>query len=1070
MKPQLTLGIIKSLCGQVSFKTGEAYYRAKKVTLTKYDPISFLYNGRVQGNSLFDVHVKMDHNGHVEADCTCPTLDSYDKHCQHVAAVLLSIYERQQDGCLGPAPHKESAGDHQLTDRMLDLFSESLAPQRYFRHINDTRQKLDVEFTCRPVIYADRKYLFGIEIKVGPKRLYTVKNIGDFLDHIEKRESLVFSKNFQYVPTLHCFEKENDAVIQLLIQINEQEKLFRERPQAQRMLIVPPSFGDSLLPLLARVPKVQVNHEGRSWDGFQVVEEPLPLVFTFDQLENEGCQLKVEGLKRMTVMEAYGLVLVDGKLVKLPTDLGRRLSELKFMLETSEYPHIPIASEQIDLFMEKVIPSLRKVGTIQITPAVSHRMVQTPLKAKLYLDRVKDRLLAGLEFQYGDIVINPLESRDQKESRSRILVRDGEQEQQILEWMERSAFTQTEAGYIMHDEEGEYDFLYHIVPQLEKWVTVYATTAVKIRLVTGHLAPKVTVNLAPNRPNWLEFHFDIQGIAESDIQQLLMCLEEKRKYFRLTNGALLPLESQAFEEIRSFIDEMGIHHREIKGTKALLPIVRGVHLMEANKPGQAVQFGRSFRQLLENLRHPDHRDFPVPHSLEPILREYQKYGFQWMKTLAHYQFGGVLADDMGLGKTLQSIAFLLSELPDIRKQKRPAIIVSPASLVYNWQSELKKFAPEIRSVVVDGNGAERMRIVRAKSQVDVMITSYPLLRRDIEAYSQSFYHTLILDEAQVFKNHHTQTAKAVKELNAQYRFALSGTPIENRLEELWSIFDVVFPALFAGRKAFHGLSRERVAKRVRPFLLRRVKSDVLQELPEKMESLQVTELLAEQKKLYVAYLAQLQQETVKHLAKDFQKNRIKILAGLTRLRQLCCHPALFVDGYTGSSAKFEQLMEILAECQSAGKRVLVFSQFTAMLSLISQELGNQGVPFFYLDGKTPTAERMEQCNRFNLGERDVFLISLKAGGTGLNLTGADTVILYDLWWNPAVEQQAADRAHRIGQKKVVHVIRLVSQGTVEDKMYELQQKKKNLIEEVIQEGHQELAALSEQDIREILMI
>ena len=446
-------------------------------------------------------------------------------------------------------------------------------------------------------------------------------------------------------------------------------------------------------------------------------------------------------------------------------------------------------------------------------------------------------------------------------------------------------------------------------------------------------------------------------------------------------------------------------------------------------------------------------------------------GFQWFKTLAHYHFGGILADDMGLGKTLQSIAFLVSVLPEIREHKLPGIIVCPASLVYNWQNELQKFAPEIRVVIADGSQEERSQILKSSSKADVIITSYPLLRRDIAKVAKQAFHTLILDEAQFFKNHATQTAHAVKAIQARYRFALTGTPVENKLEELWSIFDAVFPALFTDRKAFNDLTRETVAKRVRPFLLRRLKTDVLKELPEKIESLQASELLPEQKKLYVAYLAKLQQETLKHLnEKDFQKNRIKILAGLTRLRQLCCHPSLFVEDYGGSSAKFEQLLEIIEECRSAGKRLLVFSQFTKMLGIIGRELGYQGIPFFYLDGSTPASERVQLCNRFNDGERDLFLISLKAGGTGLNLTGADTVILYDLWWNPAVEQQAADRAHRIGQKKVVQVIRLVTQGTVEDKMYELQLRKKNLIDEVIQPGQEALSGLSEQEIREILMI
>jgi SNF2 family DNA or RNA helicase len=328
-----------------------------------------------------------------------------------------------------------------------------------------------------------------------------------------------------------------------------------------------------------------------------------------------------------------------------------------------------------------------------------------------------------------------------------------------------------------------------------------------------------------------------------------------------------------------------------------------------------------------------------------------------------------------------------------------------------------------------------------------------------------------LDEAQNFKNHTTQTAHAVKALQAKHKFALTGTPIENSLEELWSIFDAVFPALFRDRQTFNDLSRENIANRIKPFLLRRLKTDVLSELPEKIESVQTSELLSDQKNLYAAYLAQLQQETLKHLNEDsFQQNKIRILAGLTRLRQLCCHPSLFIEDYQGRSAKFDQLFEIIDECLSSGKRMLIFSQFTQMLSLIGRELGYSGIPYFYLDGSIPSSERIDLCDRFNEGEHDIFLISLKAGGTGLNLTGADTVILYDLWWNPAVEQQAADRAHRIGQTKVVQIIRLLTEGTVEEKMYELQQKKKDLIDEIIQPGQQSISSMTEQEIRDILMI
>ena len=343
--------------------------------------------------------------------------------------------------------------------------------------------------------------------------------------------------------------------------------------------------------------------------------------------------------------------------------------------------------------------------------------------------------------------------------------------------------------------------------------------------------------------------------------------------------------------------------------------------------------------FLKNIHNPGRLEFEVPKSLAPILRDYQKLGFKWMKTLAHYGFGGILADDMGLGKTLQSITFILSELPDIREKKQPVLIVCPSSLTYNWLSEIMKFAPDIQAVVVDGNKTERANLLKDVTDIDVLITSYPLLRRDIKWYEKQSFHTVFFDEAQAFKNPMTQTARAVKKIQANHRFALTGTPVENSLEELWSIFHVVFPELFRGLKEYSKLSRKNIARRIRPFLLRRLKEDVLSELPEKIESMESVELLPEQKKLYAAYLAKLRHDTLKHLDKDtIRKNRIKILAGLTRLRQICCHPALFVDGYKGSSAKFEQLMQIVEESKLSGRRVLIFSQFTKMLELIGREI------------------------------------------------------------------------------------------------------------------------------------
>ncbi|TDF92362.1 DEAD/DEAH box helicase [Paenibacillus piri] len=1118
MSFQLTERVIKLLCGSISFERGEAYYAAGKVTFTNYDPRASLYEAEVSGSSDYRVIVEIDGNGDVDAECECSAFYSYEHYCKHIAAVLLSIHGIEHNGRspvrsyasklrleqpgggirngsgrrearLAVSPGRASsaladaAGDDRLTQSMMGLFSGKPPRATGAGTFFDTRTALDVEFICKPYAYKFGNYLFGIELKIGPGKLYIVQKIKQFLDRVDRRETYSFSKHFIYDPELHSFRQEDDAVIRQLIRLCRQEQIYKELATpsylhaaggGDRLLLVPPAAWETAAALLAKASAVKLEHNGNVYEGIETADGPVPLHFGFDQAPTaepaEGYQLDVQGLERITVLESYGLVLSEGKLLKLPPESCSRLAELKRMFEASRMERIRIRPEQMEPFMEKVIPGLMKLGSVRIAPSVSDRIVHAPLKARLYLDRVKDRLLAGLEFQYGDIAFNPLEGSGHKRGSDRILMRDGEQERQIMELMDCGLFAKTEGGYFLEEEEAEYEFLYHIVPQLEKLADVYATSAVKARLFTKHAPPKISVDVY-GRTEWLEFQFDMEGIPESEIRELLKTLEEKRKYYRLPDGALLPLESEAFQEIIRFMNEVGVRQADFNETGFRLPVVRGLHLIDAQRQGDAVKLGKAFRRLLDHVRNPDHLDFPVPDSLDPVLRDYQKYGFQWLKTLAHYGFGGILADDMGLGKTVQSIALLVSVLPEIRSGGQPALIVAPASLLYNWYNELNKFAPDIRAAIADGDKKERGGILKSRSQIDVIITSYPLLRKDLEMYAGRPFHTLILDEAQAFKNYATQTAQAVRLLQARNRFALTGTPVENTLEELWSIFDAVFPGLFPGRKAFNELSRETVARRVRPFILRRLKTDVLKELPEKIESLQASELFPEQKKLYAAYLAKLRHETLKHLNEsNFQKNRIKILAGLTRLRQLCCHPALFVEGYAGGSAKMEQLLEIVDECRSAGKRMLIFSQFTEMLSLIGRELGVREAPYFYLDGQTAASERVELCDRFNRGERDLFLISLKAGGTGLNLTGADTVLLYDLWWNPAVEQQAADRAHRIGQKNVVQVIRLVARGTVEDKMYELQQKKKNLIDEVIQPGQESVSALTEQEIKDILMI
>lgn len=1110
MSFRLTKRVIKLLCGETDYARGEAYQRSGSVTMTKEQPAGdsgSTYEAVVQGNKSYRVKIDIDGNGDVDAECSCLASFSSDQLCKHAAAVLLHIHQLhngddapvrsysfmpQDDDRYAQSftvrrdnrRFRTEDDDDRLVDSLLGLFGDKPLRKSGVSIVHDARIPLETEFTLKLHEYGDRRLMLGIELKAGPKKPYIVQTIRTFLDNVERGKLYPFSKHFTYDPNAHSFRPEDDAVIRRLIDIKRSESLFRQTTPGlsayaknaggDRMLLVPPASWAKLHQALCGARNVKLEQDGHLYDFIAAAEEAIPLQFDFDQSEGGSCRLDVQGLERLDVLEGYGVVLSEGKLLTAKGELGSRLGELKRMLDKADKNRITITAAQIEPFMEKVIPGLMKLGSVHIADTVAKRIVQAPLRAKIFLDRVKDRLLVGLEFHYGGIVINPLGDTAKQRGSDRILMRDGEHEQRILALMEQDAYGKTEGGYFIDDEEAQYDFLYHIVPELEKLAVIHATGAVKIRLFTEHAPPQVKVDV-DERTDWLEFTFKMDGIPENDIRGILKSLGEKRRYYRLPTGALMPLESEQFQQIIRMLNEVGLRSFDLKGGMRL-PAVYGLRLIDRQQQGEAVKLGKGLRRLLENMRNPDNLEFPVPSSLAPILRDYQAYGYQWMRTLGQYRFGGILADDMGLGKTIQSIAFIVSMLPEIRSEGLPAIIVSPASLMYNWRNELHRFAPDVRAIIADGDKAERSELVSeaaaGSGETDVIITSYPLLRRDILQYAGQPFHTLILDEAQAFKNYATQTAQAVKSLQARYRFALTGTPVENSLEELWSIYDAVLPGLFPGRREFGELSREAVAKRIRPFLLRRLKSDVLGELPEKIETIQSSELLPEQKKLYVAYLAELRQETVKHLNKDsFNKNRIRILAGITRLRQLCDHPGLFVDGYTGGSAKLEQLLEIIEECRSAGKRMLIFSQFTEMLGIIRRELGASGVSHFYLDGSTPAAERVEMCSRFNDGERELFLLSLKAGGTGLNLTGADTVVLYDLWWNPAVEQQAADRVHRIGQKNVVQIIRLVSQGTIEDKMYDLQQRKLSLIDEVIQPGGEHaLTSLSEQDVRELLML
>ena len=534
--------------------------------------------------------------------------------------------------------------------------------------------------------------------------------------------------------------------------------------------------------------------------------------------------------------------------------------------------------------------------------------------------------------------------------------------------------------------------------------------------------------------------------------------------------------------MKIYLSGLDINYEKLEGGRLSVPMYRGLYLDELLKRAKIDNVSKEseYRKFVNEI---GGKEFDVekelPKNLNAGLRTYQRTGYNWLKGLEDYKLGGILADDMGLGKTLQMLSVIQS-YKESKENKKPSIVVCPSSLTINWKNEAQKFANDINVQVIYGSAEERINQINNIPNYDLIITSYDSLKRDIEKYKEKNYSFkyIIADEAQYIKNNNTQNAKAIKEITAETRYALTGTPIENSLSELWSIFDFIMPGYLFSYRKFKELYETPIMKKedsnamnrlkmlISPFILRRTKKEVLTELPDKTISVLNNEMQDEQLDIYLSYLSQAKQEALAEIqANGFEKSQIKILALLMRLRQICCHPSLFIDNYNGKSSKLEQCVEILKDAISSGHKILLFSGYTSMFDFIEDELKKENIKYFKLTGKTKIGDRIEMVDEFNRNEDiKVFLISLKAGGTGLNLTGADMVIHYDPWWNISAENQATDRTYRIGQKKNVQVYKLITKNSIEEKIYELQQKKAELVDNMLSTRETFISKLSKDEI------
>ncbi|MES2121984.1 MAG: DEAD/DEAH box helicase, partial [Chlamydiota bacterium] len=654
-------------------------------------------------------------------------------------------------------------------------------------------------------------------------------------------------------------------------------------------------------------------------------------------------------------------------------------------------------------------------------------------------------------------------------------------------------FNPDTALYISKSEKKIVEFMTDVIPRNQHRVTFNCPQNLLDQFIYDQ--SKFSLNLKhTSRIDIYEIELVVDGALKGvRLDQLWECLGSKRSFIELdapkgrgkksTEGNKMPktlvLDLERLNGVIQLFDEMGIEILE--NCTIERPLWSLANIDASHFEGLPVDFSmtENLMEIRKQMLGEKVLDYsPVPSDVKAKLRSYQTEGVHWLERLRSMFLNGILADDMGLGKTLQAIVALTQHL---KKKKGCALVVCPTSLLYNWKEEFAKFNPKFKTVVVDGIPSNRKKLIEQMGNWDVMITSYTLLQKDIEYYKATHFTYVILDEAQHIKNRGTRNAKSVKMVQAEHRLILSGTPIENSLDELWSLFDFLMPSFLgtydrfiekyirvSGKEQTKNL--EYLRKKVSPFILRRMKSDVLDDLPPVSELVYHCQLSDVQLELYRSYAESARDELVKLVERDgFDRVQIHVLATLTRLKQICCHPAIFAKekAESGDSAKYEMLLELLQTLIEGNHKTVIFSQYTRMLQIMREDFEAMKIPFCYLDGSSKN--RLEVVKQFNEDPAiPVFLVSLKAGGTGLNLVGADTVIHYDMWWNPAVESQATDRVHRLGQKNSVSAYKLITLGTIEEKIAEMQKKKKGLVKKVVSCDDEAIAKLTWEDVLELL--
>lgn len=995
--------------------------------------------------SYYYIQVLVDGNTSEIKETGCACLDFHNNGesnkkyiCKHVAAVLSKFITSKV---------VKNEEDKKRIENMGENILNELARLRH------PKEKINLEVNLNNKRFHS---YFQVDFKIGNKKMYVLKSIKDFIKARSENQPLMYGKDFTYSPEEHIFNEIDESIVDYIEEVAANDDLYGYNSGLIDGKYI--NINDTSLRRFLHI----VKEKGLLYDGekVKVKEEDIPLEIDIDEKGEKyivnmiGDSIKVLGNK-------YDVFLFE-KNIYLPSK--SQIKSLKiFHKYFKEFKRLEFRKEKAKDMFNTVMPKLENMSSnIKIDNKIDN-LVKSDLKTDFFLDIRKKEIVLDVNLKYGE---DTLKYFSNVYSKDKIIIHDTNKEDKILDVLTNLNFSYEDNIFVFNgDDYALYLFLSDKYKELELLGDVYYSDRFRDRKV--YSMPKIQANIKDREDGFLDFTFNIDEISPKEYKGILDAFKNKRKYYKLKDDSFINLEGEELQKLLSLVDNIVGTGKDgsvkLHKNKA---IVLNDYLENNNldfiKGKNVVQDISSKVLDLDNIK------FTLPSDLKTQLRDYQTIGFKWFKNLSYLGFGGILADEMGLGKTVQTISFLLSE------KGKKSIIIAPTSLLYNWKNEFSKFAPSMKVCVVHGNKNERGKLIESIDGYDVILTTYGTLRNDEESYEKLKFDYCILDEGQNIKNPLAQSTKSVKNIKAKTKFVLTGTPIENNLIELWSIFDFIMPNYLYNSTTFKNKfisgsdATIELQKYIKPFMLRRLKKDVIKELPDKIEKNYYVELTKEQKKVYGAYI-----KDIKDKMKDenFEGDKITIFSYLTKLRQLCLDPSIIVDNYKGGSAKIEEAINIVKDNIENGHKILLFSQFTSVLNNISAELKSNDVEHMYLDGSTKASKRLELVDEFNNSEKcKIFLISLKAGGTGLNLTSADVIIHFDPWWNPAVEDQATDRAHRIGQKNVVQVFKLISEGTIEERIINMQEEKKELIKGVLDSDYKNeniLSSLSKEELMEL---